>query len=202
MFDPGAVQQLLKQLNRWYRAKAKPNGLADLYHRGVRMQYTRACRVVTTLFTALMVAGGLALLWLPPRTHDPGTIIFLKFMAAAMIVLGLGAWLQVFRSYAVVNDDGLVAGNLFGRQSRLAWGDIRTFEVKSDSNKVIFRDKGRRKLALSLSYDGWLEFREFAGRRLNPSLYLQLVYTLNQLRAKPAPSKPAFWPKWLNPRRP
>ncbi|HEU5396496.1 MAG TPA: hypothetical protein VFV81_04960, partial [Verrucomicrobiae bacterium] len=136
-----------------------------------------------------------------PRTRDPGTLFFLKFVAVAMMVLGLGAGLQVFRSFAVVNDDGLLAVNLFGWPTRLRWDEINRFQVKPDSNKVIFRDKGRKRLAFSLSYDGWGEFRELAGRRLNPILYLQLVHTLEQLRARPA-VKPGFWPKWFKPRRP
>ncbi len=202
MVDPGAAQALVKQLNRWYRQKAKPHGTMDHFYRGTRMSYTAAYRTVMCLFSLIMLSVAGVLYLVPDITADKSqwVVLGLKTGGAGIIVLAILAPLQAFRDFTVVNDDGLIKFNLFGSETRLEWKEIFTFQIKPDDNKVIFRSNAKTRLTMSLAYDGWQDFREMAARHLGPVLYWQLDYALANLDAKRAnlpTTRKLRLPKWF-----
>ena len=201
--DPSAAQALIKQLNRWYRKKAKPRGTIDHFYRGTRMSNTSAYRRVTGCFSLFLLSVASALYFFPEIVADksPWVILALKIGWVGVVVLAVLAPWRAFREFTVVNDDGLVKINLFGQETRLAWREITRFRIKPDDNKVIFTSSAKAKLTMSLSYDGWQDFRETAARRLGPVLYWQLDYALANLDAKQAKlpaTKKLRLPKWLS----
>ena len=203
MVDPGAAQALVKQLNRWYRQRAKPHGTIDHFYRGTRMTYTAAYRSVMCLFSLIMLSVASILYFVPDITADksPWVVFAIKIGWAGIVVVAILAPLQAFREFTVVNDEGLIKFNLFGREIRLGWKDIVTFQLKLDENGVIFKNSEKTKLTMNLAYDGWQDFRELAARHLNPVLYWQFAYALANVNAKSAvlrlPTKPR-WAKWFS----
>jgi hypothetical protein len=199
MVDPGAVQNLVRQLNRWYRQKAKPRGTMDHYHRGVRMTYTAVCRGVDCIFAFILLSGAVALYFVPSKTEDKPWLLVITYLG--IVVLAFLTLFQTFRESVVVTDDCLIKSDLLGRETRMNWRDIANYKIKPDSNKVIFSDNAKAKLRMSLSYDGWQDFRETAARHLNPVLYWQFVYAVANLDAKRKTSLPDIklrWPKWFS----
>jgi hypothetical protein len=186
MIDPGAAQALIKQLNRWYRKRAKPRGAIDHFHRGMRMSYTTTFRAVNSSVAGWLLSAAAALYFVPGIMERQSTlmILFLKLGWGGIVALAILMLMQTYGEYAVVTDDGVIKYSLFGRQSRMDWKDIRQFQIKPDSNDVIFRDYAKRKLKLSLSYDGWQDFLETAGRRLDPALYHLFYYTFLNIDAR------------------
>jgi len=186
MVDPGVAQALVKQLNRWYRQRAKPRGTVDHYHRGTRMNYAAAYRTVMSLFSLIMLSVAGVLYLVPDITADksPWVVLGLKIGGAGIVIVAVLAPLQAFREYAVVNDEGLIKFNLFGRETRLGWNEIVTFQLKPDDNKVIFKNNTKTKLTMSLACDGWQDFREMAAKHLDPALYWQFANALANVNAK------------------
>ena len=203
MVDPGAAQALIKQLNRWYRQRAKPHGAIDYYHRGTRMGYTAAYRRVMCLFSLILLSVAGVLYFIPDITADksPWLVLGLKIGWAGIIVVAILAPLQAFREFTVVNDEGLIKRNLFGGEARMGWQEIASFRIKPDDNSVYFLNRAKGKLTMSLTYDGWQDFREAAARHLNPVVYWQFAYALANVNAKSAvlrsPTKPR-WGKWFS----
>jgi len=201
--DPSAAQAVLKQLNRWYRKKAEPHGTIDHYYRGTRMSYTAAYRTVMFLFSVVMLSVDSVLYFVPDVFADksPWVILALKIGWVGIILLAVLALLRAFRESTVVNDDGLIKINFLGGEARLKWTEISSFRIKPDDNSVSLIKNANTKLTMSLSYDGWQDFREMAARHLNPALYQQLDYALAKLDTKRAdlPTiKKLRPPKWFS----
>jgi hypothetical protein len=166
MFDPGAAQTVIKQLNRWYRKRAKPRGIIDHYYRGIRMTYTAVNRAVVSGFSLMMLSVAVLLYFVPSVTADKSLamVLFLKIGWLGIVAVAILAPLQAFREFMVVTDDGLIKSNLLGRISRMEWKDIANYQIKPDDNKVIFKNHAKAKLTMSLSYDGWQDFQDMAVR--------------------------------------
>ena len=192
MVDPGVAQALVKQLNRWYRQRAKPRGTIDHFHRGTRMSYTATCRVVACLFCLFLLLIACLLFFVPGIFADksPWFVLGLKIGWAAIVVVAILAPLQALREFTVINDEGLIKFNLFGRETRLGWKEIFTYQLKPDDNKVIFRNNAKTKLTMSLACDGWQDFLETAAKHLDPALYWQFAYSLANVNTKQAISRP------------
>lgn len=173
----------------------------DHYHRGTRMSYTSVYRNMMCLFSLLLLSVAGVLYFVPSITADksPLMVLGLKIAWLGIVAVAILAPLQAFREYTVVTDDGLIKSNLFGRETRLAWREISTYQIKPDANKMIFRTTTKAKLTMSLAYDGWQDFRELAARHLNPVLYWQFVSALVNVDAKRTIScstkktRPAKW---------
>lgn len=205
MVDPGATQAIVRLLNRWYRKRAKPHGIVDHYHRGTRMTYTAVSRIVPCTFSVLLLAFA-CLLYFGPNFMDdkpPIEVLAVKIGWLGIVAVALLAPLQALREYVVINDDGLLRSNLFGRESRLAWDEIVFFRIDPDNNKVTLLTKSKTKFTMSLAYDGWQDFLEIASRHMDKTLYWQFqvmvtnVDTKNPILRSPKKSR---WPKWLLPR--
>ena len=189
MVDVGLTQLIVKRLNRWQRKRAKPHGTTDLFHRGTRMTYTAASRIVPTIFSIFLLALACILYFGPNFMEDkpPWEILALKIGWLGIVAVALLAPLQVFREYVVITDDGLLKSDLFGRQTRMTWSDIVTFRINPDDNKVIFLNQDNRKLTTSLAYDGWQDFFEMAARHMNQPLYPQFQFMFRNIDIKPRP---------------
>src|ERR1043166_2273228 len=202
MIDPGAAQALIKQLNRWYRKRAKPRGTVDHFHRGMRMTYTATFRAVNSCVAGLLLAIAAVLYFVPGILDNQSTLmlLLLKLSWGGLIGLAILILMQTYGDYVVVTDDALIKSSLFGRETRMDWKDIRHFRIKPDSNDVIFRDHAKRKLKLSLSYDGLHDFLEIAARRLDPHLYYQFYYAFVNIDAKPPPlsASQSPWVRWFS----
>ena len=203
MVDPGAVQALIKQLNRWYRKRAKPRGTVDHFHRGMRMTYTATSRAVNSGVAALFLAIAAVLYFVPGILEHQSTlmVLLLKLGWAGIIALAILILMQAYGEYAVVTEDGIIKSGMFGRETRMEWKDIRHFRIKSDSNDVVLRDHAKRKVKLSLSYDGWHDFLEIAARRLDPNLYYQFYYVFVNIDVKKTVSLSASqsrWARWFS----
>jgi len=201
--DPGAAQAIIKQLNRWYRKRAKPRGTIDHYYRGTRMSYNAACRGVACLFSLFLLSIAGLLFFVPSVTADksPLVVLGLKIGWLGIVAVAFFAPLQAFREFVIVNDEELMKSNLFGRQTRFEWKDIAGFQIKPDDNKVIFRMGMKAPLTMSLAYDGWRDFLELAEKHLAPALNFQLVYALAHLDAKrpiALPTKKSRLARWFS----
>ena len=202
MVDPGAAQALVKQLNRWYRSRAKPHGTIDHYYRGTRMSYTATYRGVMCCLSLFLLTVAGALFFVPDLFADKSKwfILGVKLGWAGMVVAAILLPLHALREFTVVNDDGLIKGNLFGGEARMGWQEIAGFRIKPDDNSVIVMNRAKGKLTMNLAYDGWQDFRELAARHLNPVLYWQFAYAQANVNAKSAvlrsPTKPR-WVKWF-----
>jgi hypothetical protein len=181
MVDPGAAQAIVKQLNRWYRSRARPHGTIDHYHRGTRMGYTGAYRVGASIVAGFLI--GTAILFLGLGVTSGKSLLVVSFLVG-IVAVAIYLLLQAFREFAIVTDEGLIRVNLFNRETRLAWREISSFRMKPDDNKVIFMSVTKKKLTMSLSYDGWQDFDELAARHLDPALYWQFAYALANVNAK------------------
>ena len=119
MVDPGAAQAIVRQLNRWYRKRAKPHGVVDHFHRGTRMSYTATYRVVMGCMASFLFLVP-ALCFLVPSVTEgksPLMVVFLKLGSVGIMVLALLVLLRAAREYAVVTDDGLIKSNTLGRKT-------------------------------------------------------------------------------------
>ena len=192
MVDPGAAQALVKQLNLWYRKRAKPRGTIDHFYRGTRMSYTATYRGVMCFFSLFMLSIAGVLFFVPGIFADKSQwfILGIKIGWVGIVVVAILAPLQAFRECTVVNDDGLIKLNLFGGEKRLGWREISSFRIKPDDNKVIFTSNTKANLTMSLSYDGWQDFEEVAAKHLNPVVYLQFTYARATVNAKGTISRP------------
>jgi hypothetical protein len=205
MIDPGAAQAIVKQLNRWYRKKAKPHGAMDHFYRGTRMNYTAAYRGVTSFMCSIILLIATIPFFAPDIFADksPYIILLLKMGWCGIVLVAIYLPLHAFRDFTVINDEGLIGSNHLGRETRLGWKDIYTYQIKSDDNRVIFRTHGKAKLTMSLSCDGWQDFLEMAARHLNPALFWQLNTALANVDTKskqtiPGWTKKARWAKWIS----
>ena len=167
------------------------------------MSYTTTYRAVNSCASGLLLSIA-AMLYLVPGVldgHSPLMIFLLKLGWGGIVAVALLMPVQAFSEHTVITDDGLIKAGLFGSETRMAWNEIYRFQVKPDSNEVIFRDNGKRKLKMSLAYDGWQDFLDVAAKRLNPALYWQFRYTVANLDAKKkvsSASKKLHWPKWFS----
>lgn len=192
MVDPGIAQVVIKHLNRWYRSRSQPRGVMDYYHRGMRMSFNTAYRTGNSLM-ALFLLGIASLLFLIPDLFADKPLwqqwlVKLGWMgitAVAVLIL-----LQLFRESTIVTDDGLVKTNFLGQVTRMEWRELKQFGYKTDDSTVTFRNAARKKLTLSLCYNGWQDFVEMAARRMEPNLYWQVTYGLAMIKAGDQKAKP------------
>lgn len=202
MVDPGAAQAVIRQLNRWYRKRAKPRGGVDHFYRGTRMSYTATYRVVMGCMASFLFLVAALCFFVPSVTEgkSPLMVLFLKLGSVGMMVLALFVLLRAAREYVVVTDDGLIKSNALGRKTRMSWDEMSQFQIKTDDNDVIFRTDAKAKMKLSLSYDGWQDFLDVAARRMEPALYAQFRYTFASFHeASPkALSKKKAWAGWFS----
>lgn len=185
MVDPGAAQVIVKHLNRWYRSKSRPRGVVDYYFRGTRMTFNRAYRAGNALLAGMMLAAGTLLFLMPDMLADKPLWQqwLVKLGWVGITVTALILLLQLFREFTVVNDNGLMKSNLWGRITRLDWNELAYFHYKIDENTITFRNNAHEKLTLSLCYNGWGDFMEMAARRMPPSLYWQVTCGLASVKA-------------------
>src|SRR2546427_41201 len=148
MVDPGAAQAIVKQLNRWYRKRAKPHGVIDHFHRGTRMRYTATYRGVTSCTSGLLLSIAAALYLVPGVLENQSTLMIfvVKLGWGGIVAVALFMLMQAFGEYAVITQDGLIKSGLLGRETRMGWNEIVRFQIKPDSNEVIFRNNAKRKL--------------------------------------------------------
>ncbi len=186
MVDPGIAQAIVRQLNRWYRKRAKPRGTIDHFHRGTRMSYTATYRGVTSVMSGFLLCIAALLYFVPGVMAGKSTllVVLLKLGWGGIVAVAVFMLLQAFREHAVIADDGLLKSDLFGRETRLGWEDIFSFHIKPDDNRVIFRNNAKVKLTLSLAYDGWQDFSDLAARHMKPELFWQFHYTLAGIDAR------------------
>ena len=186
MVDPGAAQLIIRQLNRWYRRRAQPHGTMDHYHRGTRMGYTAVYRRVAGCFGLILLGVAVVLYFVPGlgKENSSPVVLLFKLGAVGIVALALLMALQAFREFTVITDDELIKFNLFGRETRLAWRDIYSYQIQPDNNTVTFKTNGKARMKLSLAYDGWQDLREMAARQMNPALYWQFVHALGVVDAR------------------
>ena len=122
----------------------------------------------------LSIAG--ALFFIPSLFADksPILVLALKICWAGLLVVILLAPVQAFREFVIVNDEGLMKSNLFGRQSRLGWKEIILLQFKLNENEVKFLTESKTQLKMSLCYNGWQDFLETSARHLSQALQSQL----------------------------
>jgi hypothetical protein len=203
MVDPGIAQVVIKNLNHWYRKKAKPRGTLDHFYRGTRMNYTSSYRVVICFFSLIMLSGAYALYFVPGLFADksPWIVLLIKIAWVGITVVSLLAPMQAFREFVIVNDEDVMKSDLFGRQKRFNWKEITSFHLKPDSNELVFQiADSKRKLTMNLAYDGWRDFLELAEKHLDPVLNFRLVYevaTLAVRRPVARPIKKSRWFMWF-----
>lgn len=206
MVDPGIAQVIVKRLNQWYRSRSKPRGTMDHYHRGTRMSFNTAYRAGNGVVAVFLLAIAAVLYLVPDLFADksPWVVLAIKIGWAGIVAVAVLAPLQALREFVVVNDDGLVKSNLFGKISRMSWQEIAAFQTKADDNKVTLVSHAKGKLTMSLCYNGWQDFLEMAEKRLNPALYWQVAYALADIKAKDSISRSTKKPrpaKWFSIRR-
>jgi hypothetical protein len=199
MFDPTAAQHIVTLLNRWYRRRSQPRGATDHFYRGTRMTYNATMRIVTGFMTLFMVAiAAAAFLFLPGILQDKdGMALFARIFATSMAAIGIFTSLRAFFEFVVVTDDGLLKSDFLGRKTQMAWNEILRFQIKPDDNKVILFGNSNLKLTMSLAYDGWQDFLEMAGRRLQPDIYTTIAISLANVEARKAAVSPLkrLWKK-------
>jgi hypothetical protein len=182
MVDVGLAQAIVKRLNRWYRSRSRPHGILDHTHRGIRMRYNAAYRASGCCASLLLLCIAGALFFGPDLFADkPRWVVWaIKLGWAGITVAALGAPLQAFREFAVVNDEDVMKSDPLGRQTRLEWKEITRLHINLDDNKVLFLTDSKANLKLSLCYNGWQDFVEISAKHLNPMLHLELVFNLAQ----------------------
>jgi len=187
MVDVGLTQVIVRRLNRYYRSRPRARGVVDHYHRGVRMNYAVSYRTGTCLMSLFLLGIGVGTYFLPGvfAGHAPIMVYVLKIAWVGIIVVALLAPLQALRTYVVIDDEGLLKSDLWGRQTRLAWKDIARMQIKLNDNEVIFYNDGKTKLTMSLCHNGWQDFLESAAKHLNPGLFAQIAITLVGIKKRP-----------------
>jgi hypothetical protein len=176
MVDVAISQAVVKRLNRWYRSRSQPHGTVDLTHRGTRLAYNNSYRLVSCLTSLFLLGPACALFFIPGLFADksPAFVLFLKIGWAGILVVVFLAPLQAFREFIVVNDDGVMKSNLFGKQTRLDWAEISGLQNTIDESEIVFF-AGDKKLKASLCYNGWQDFLEISAKHLPDSLQWQLA---------------------------
>jgi len=76
----------------------------------------------------------------------------------------------------------VMRSNLFGRQTRMEWREINILTIKLDENDVIFSNETKKKVKLSLCYNGWQDFLELSGKHLHPAINARLQVAVMLLR--------------------
>jgi len=184
MVDVGLSQAIVRWLNGWYRRHSKPRGTADHFYRGTRLSYNGAYRAVVCTMCFFLLAVG-ALLFLVPDVfsdHPPLVGYAVKAGWIGIMTVAMLGPLQAFREFAVVNDEGVMRSNLFGRQTRMEWREINILTIKLDENDVIFSNETKKKVKLSLCYNGWQDFLELSGKHLHPAINARLQVAVMLLR--------------------
>jgi hypothetical protein len=187
MVDVGLTQVIVRRLNRYYRSRPRARGVADHYHRGVRMGYALSYRMGTCCLSLFLLAIGVGVYFLPGvfAGHSPIMVYVLKIAWLGIIVVALLSPLQALCTFAVINDEGLLKSDLWGRQTRLAWPEIARMQIKLDDNEVIFYNEANVKLTMSLCHNGWQDFLEAAAKHLDPRLFAQIAITLVGIKKRP-----------------
>jgi hypothetical protein len=201
MVDPGAAQLIIKQLNRWYRRRSQPRGAIDHFYRGTRMTYNQTKRIATCVVSAILISLGCVIYLYPHWSLDRTWwfLLLMKIGGVGIVALGIIQLLQVAFEFVVITDDGLLKSDFLGRKMQMAWNEIRRFQIKPDNNKVILFGNGKFKLTMSLACDGWQDFLEMAGRRLQPDIYTTIAVSLANVDARKAAVSPLkrLWKKPL-----
>lgn len=196
--DPGAAQAVVKQLNKWYRKQAKPHGLFDHYHRGIRMNYSATFRRSMCFMFLLALSIACVLYFIPGITEGktPAVVLLLKIGWGLIIAAAFLLPLYAYREGAIITEDEVIKLNVFGSKTHVAWKDIQSYRIKIDENKVTFITVAKVKLTLSLAYDGWQDFLEMAAKRMNAHLYWQFAVAYSDIksgRKSSLPAKETFW---------
>ena len=183
MVDVAISQAVVRRLNRWYRSRSLPHGTIDLDNRGTRLAYNNSYRLVSCLTSLFLFVPGCALFFVPSIFADkpPEVVLIVKIGWIGILAVVFLAPLQAFREFLVVNNDGLMKSNLFGKQTRLDWREISRIHIKLKESEIIFFTDTDTKLKASLCYNGWQDFLEISAKHLNEILQLQLASTVAKL---------------------
>lgn len=181
MVDTFLTQVIVKRLNRWYRSRSQPHGTIDLSNRGTRLTYNNTYRLGTCLMSLLLLGPGCALYFVPGLFADksPEFVLVIKIGWIGVLAVVFLAPLEAFREYLVVNEEGLLKSNLFGKQTRLEWREIS--RIHTDDKEIIFFTDTGTKLKASLCYNGWQDFVEISAKHLNELPQLQLATAVAKL---------------------
>ena len=160
MVDVGLSQLIVQKLNRRYRRRAKPHGSVDHFHRGTCMSLTGAARIFPCCCSIMLLSVAVLLYFGPDFMSDKPhwEVLGIKIAWLGIVAVALLTPLEVFRECLIITDDGLLKINLFGRQTRMAWPDIASFQINPNDNKVIFLAGDKAKVKASLAYNGWQDF--------------------------------------------
>jgi hypothetical protein len=180
MVDVGLTQVIVKRLNKDSRRRAKPHGSIDHYYRGIRLRYNWPYRIRVCFFSLFLLSIGCALYLVPGVFSDESPIVgyIMKIAWLGIIAVAILAPIQACRDFVVVNDEGIMKSDLFGRKTQLKWNQVSNFVIKLDANDLIFVSGEKTKLKMSLCYDGWQDFTEMSAKRLNQVLYSQFYLTM------------------------
>ena len=184
MVDVGLTHVIVKRLNRWYRSRSRPHGTVDHFYRGIRLSYNTPYRIVSCFTSCFLLSIGCLLYFVPEAFSDPSAIkvMVVKIAWIGIVVVAILAPLEAFRDFVIVNDEGLMNSNLFGRKTRLEWNEISRIQNKLDENEVVFTNDTKCKLKLSLCYDGWQDFLETSAKHLQPPLQFQLELCIARIK--------------------
>jgi len=183
MVDIGLTQVVVKRLNKDSRRRAKPHGLIDHYYRGVRLHYNWSYRIRVCFFSLFLFSIGCALYVVPGVFSGESPVVgyIIKIAWLGIMAVAIFAPIQACLDFVIVNDEGIMKSDLFGKKTWLKWNQVSNFVVKLDSNDLIFASETKIKLKMSLCYDGWQDFTEMSAKRLSPVLYSQLYLTMRNV---------------------
>ncbi len=124
------------------------------------------------------------------KDHPAIFVVLVKIAWIGITLVALVAPLQAFREFVVVSDEGLLKSTPFRPVVRLGWKEIIGVMLKLDDNSVVFTAQTPVKFKMSLCYDGWEEFREYARKHLDAGMNFVLASALEEVSRKtPAPLK-------------
>lgn len=166
--DVGLGHWLSQKYLAWLRRRRRPHGAYDPYYRGVRLEPNRVAKL-SACTTSVVLLTGAGFLFLGPdifEKHERWLGLAVKVGWIGITLVALLAPLEAFRSFVIVSDEGLRKRNLFGRETRLDWDQVKRIEAKPQGDELVFRGFGNGKLTVSLTCDGLEDLQQYADKRL------------------------------------
>jgi hypothetical protein len=173
------LHAIVKRLYRWFRSRSRPHGAMEHTYRGVRLAYNSSYRLSVCLVSLILFLPGAALFFTPGSFNEPPLIdLALKIACAGILLVLVLAPLQAVRDFLIVNDEGLMKSDLFGRRTNLKWNAISQVQIDFDGIDITFRSDAGKKVKASRAYDGWQDFLKTSARHLDRRLQAQLAFAL------------------------